>query len=166
MPCQTTALGLLEPTRWCSVPSNKHNQSQPATTSAYDYLVRALQLLEQPRYISPSKLPYSKVADHSWIRNAEAYSDILGSWVAPEDERATCWCTIGVIKAVTKYDPDPEAAYRYCLSIMNAANPAYVAVGSQAAQPTLNDQAESFDTVRKYFQRSIALAHKWAGRIS
>jgi hypothetical protein len=137
--------------------------SKPATTNAYEYLTRALQLLEQPRY-SPAN-PFVpepiRIADHSWIRNSEAWSDQLCKWVAPEDEMASAWCTIGVVKAVTKYDPDPEAAYKYCLSVLNAANPAYVAVGTEQAQPCLNDNAPGFEPIRRYFQRAIALAAKW-----
>lgn len=129
--------------------------NQPATANAYDYLVRALQLLEKPRYSKPTN--GELLAEHSWIRNAEAWSDSLQQHVAPEDERADAWCTIGAVKAVTKYDPDPEAAYRYCLSLLNAANPMYVAEGTSQAQPRLNDNG-SWPLVRGFFQRAIAMA--------
>lgn len=133
--------------------------NQPATTNAYDYLVRALQLLEKPRYGKPSASTHEAplLADNSWITGAEAWSDILNTWVAPENELASAWCTIGVVKAVTKYDPDPDAAYRYVLSILNAANPIYVAEGSSNAQPRLNDNG-SFQLVRGFFQKAIAMA--------
>lgn len=137
--------------------------TQPATANAYDYLTRALQLLEKPRYrtrLSPGEEPY-KLADHSWIKNAEAWSDQLGKHVAPEDEMASAWCTIGVVKAVTKYDSDPDAAYRYVLSILNAANPTYIAEGSANAQPRLND-AGDWPTVRRFFQRGINMALRLA----
>lgn len=136
--------------------------NKPATTSAYDYLTRALQLLEQPRVRMTSTGPLV-VAPNSWIINAEAYSDQLGTHVAPEDEAASAWCTIGVVKAVTKYDPDPEAAYRYCLSVLNAANPMYIAEGSQNAQPALNDEGD-WELVRNFFQRGIAMAAKWSNK--
>lgn len=133
--------------------------NQPATTSAYDYLVRALQLLEKPRYGKPD--PNNHIAPiiepNSWITGAEAWSDKLQKHVAPEDEAADAWCTIGAVKAVTKYDPDPDAAYRYCLSLLNAANPMYVAEGTAQAQPYLNDNG-SWPLVRKLFQKAIAMA--------
>lgn len=136
--------------------------NQPATTSAYDYLVRALQLLEKPRRRPSANrengdIDVVEIAPHSWIQNAEAWSDQLQKHVAPEDERADAWCTIGVIKAVTKYDDNPDAAYRYCLSLLNAANPMYVAEGSSYAQPVLNDRG-SWPLVQKFFQRAIAMA--------
>lgn len=137
--------------------------NQPATSHAYDYLVRALQLLEKPRMgrvhkSSTQDIPDAlmEIAPHSWITGAEAIS-ADGTYVAPEDERAEAWCTIGVVKAVTKYDDNPDAAYRYVLSIMNAANPMYVAEGSSNAQPALNDSG-SFELVQKFFQRAIAMA--------
>lgn len=128
--------------------------NKPATPNAVAYLTRALQLLEKP---GPRNQP------NSWIRNAEALDDQLRH-CKPEDERAQAWCTIGVLKAVTHYDPDPPKAYQYCLSILNLANPAYVATGSKSAQPTLNDRADSFDQVRKYFQRAIQTAMKWEAK--
>lgn len=131
--------------------------NQPATTSAYDYLVRALQLLEKPRYGKSVNGQAPLLAEHSWIRNAEAFSDLLQTHVAPENELASAWCTIGVVKAVTKYDPDPDAAYRYCLSLLNAANPMYVAEGTAQAQPHLNDNG-SWPLVRTFFQKAIAMA--------
>lgn len=139
--------------------------AKPATTNAYEYLVRALQLLEKPRYTYPKTIGSQpiKLADNSWIRNAEAFSDALGKHVNPEDEMASAWCTIGVIKAVTKYDPDPDAAYRYCLSVLNAANPMYVAYGQENAQPHLNDGG-SWELVQRFFQRAINLAAKWSNK--
>lgn len=128
--------------------------NQPATDQAPQYLERALQLLEKP---GPHGQP------NSWITMREAI-DKDGKPCNPESEQAQAWCTIGVIKAVTHYDPDPERAYRYCLSILNLANPAYVATGTYSAQPILNDQATSFETVRRFFQKGIAMAHKMAGR--
>lgn len=124
--------------------------NQPATTQATQYLQRALQLLEKP---GPRNQP------HSWIVGREAI-DSSGMPCAPESEQACAWCTIGVVKAVTHYDPiSPDKAYTYCLSIMNLANPAYVATGNKHAQPELNDEAStSFDTIRRYFQRAIAKA--------
>lgn len=121
--------------------------NQPATTQATQYLQRALALLEKPSPHQP----------HSWITMREAI-DADGHACAPESEQAVAWCTIGVVKAVCHYDPNPEQAYRYCLSILNLANPAYVATGSKYAQPELNDRASSFEQVRKYFQRAIAKA--------
>lgn len=120
--------------------------NQPATTSALEYLSRALQLLEKP---GPKGQP------NSWITGREAIDD-KGYPVNPESEQAQAWCTIGVLKAVTHYDPDPQRAYTYCLSILNLANPAYVATGSRSAQPELNDRATDFSTVRKFFQKAIA----------
>lgn len=135
------------------------NTNQPATANAYEYLVRALQLLEKPRYGKPSNsYPHEAplLAPHSWITGAEAIT-ADGQYVSPEDERADAWCTIGVVKAVTKYDPDPDAAYRYVLSILNAANPMYVAEGTASAQPHLNDNG-SWPLVRKFFQKAITMA--------
>lgn len=145
--------------------------NKPATTNAYEYLTRALQLLEKPRYKTTATqvnpLHYEghavKLADHSWIKNAEAFSDQLGKHVKPEDEMASAWCTIGVIKAVTKYDDDPDAAYRYCLSVLNAANPAYIAEGSSNAQPSLND-AGDWPTVCGFFQRAINMAARFMSK--
>lgn len=136
--------------------------NKPATANACDYLTRALQLLEQPRVRMTPDGP-RQVADHSWITNAEAFSDQLGTHVAPEDESASAWCTIGAVKAVTKYDADPDAAYRYCLSVLNAANPMYIAEGSQNAQPALNDSG-SWELVRGFFQRGIAMAARWSNK--
>lgn len=137
------------------------SKNQPATANAYDYLVRALQLLEKPRYGKPDMQTHQAplLAEHSWIQNAEAFSDMLVKHVAPEDEAASAWCTIGAVKAVTKYDPDPDAAYRYCLSLLNAANAMYIAEGSSNAQPALNDSS-SWPLIRKFFQRGIAMAAK------
>lgn len=135
--------------------------TKPATNHAYDYLVRALQLLEKPRhkiYNGHVELTHA----HSWITGAEAIT-ADGKYVQPEDERADAWCTIGVVKAVTKYDPDPDAAYRYCLSLLNAANPMYIAEGSSNAQPRLNDRG-SFQLVQKFFQRAINMAARLEGR--
>lgn len=114
--------------------------------TAYDYLTRAQQLLEKPRY------PH----EHSWIQFAEAISSD-GHHVAPESEQAQAWCTIGVLKAVTKYDPNPEAAYRYVYSIMNAANAALIAAGSA---PSLNDVSD-YETVINLFEngRTFLLRH-------
>lgn len=125
---------------------------KPATPNAYEYLTRALQLLEKPR----------KNQLHSWIKNAEAIT-ADGTYCEPEDERADAWCTIGAIKAVTKYDDNPDAAYRYCLSVLNAANPMYVAEGSQHAQPTLNDYVADFSLIQRLFQRGIAMAARLSG---
>lgn len=137
----------------------------PATANALAYLTRALALLEKPRWakctpdeVRAGTLPMM-IAEHSWITGAEAIS-IEGVYCEPEDERAQAWCTIGVVKAVTHYDPEPVKAYTYCLSILNLANPAYVATGSKNAQPYLNDTAESFETVRRFFQRGIAYLEK------
>lgn len=123
--------------------------TKPATANAYEYLVRALQLLEKPRPNQP----------HSWIQYHEAI-DEQGHYVEPHSERAVAWCTIGVVKAVTHYDPDPDAAYRYCLSILNAANPAYIATGSNAAQPELNDSG-SWELVHTFFERAINFAARF-----
>jgi hypothetical protein len=127
--------------------------------TAYDYLTRAQLLLEKPRYKYPGTIGSQpiKLEEHSWIRNAEAFSDALGKHVAPEDELASAWCTIGVLKAVTKYDPNPEAAYRYVYSIMNAANAALIAAGSA---PSLNDVSD-YKTVINLFEngRTFLLRH-------
>jgi hypothetical protein len=115
--------------------------------TAYDYLTRAQQLLEKPGPTANS---------HSWIRFAEAIN-AQGVHCAPESEQAQAWCTIGVLKAVTKYDPNPEAAYRYVYSIMNAANAALIAAGSA---PSLNDVSD-YETVINLFEngRTFLLRH-------
>lgn len=132
--------------------------NQPATTQAAAYLQRALLLLEKPR-IRLDRYDKQPIETHpnSWIVGREAI-DAEGYACAPESEQACAWCTIGVLRAVTHYDPDPPTAYTYCISIMNLANPAYVATGSKHAQPELNDRATSFEQVRRYFQRAIAKA--------
>lgn len=125
---------------------------QPATSHAAAYLARALELLEKP---GPKGQP------HSWIKSREAI-DATGQPCSPESEQAQAWCTIGVLKAVTHYDPEPTRAYTYCLSILNAANPLYVANGQRDAQPQINDSGiVTFDTIRRLFQRGIAYAAKW-----
>lgn len=133
------------------------SNNKPATPNASIYLSRALELLEKP---GPNHQP------NSWITMREAI-DQDGHACNPESEQAQAWCTIGVLKAVTHYDPvDPQKAYQYCLSILNLANPAYVATGSKSAQPELNDQAQSFEQVRRYFQRAIQTAMKWEAKTS
>lgn len=136
--------------------NSNNNKPAPATSSAYEYLTRALQLLEKP---GPKQQP------NSWIRDREAIN-AQGEPCSPESEQAEAWCTIGVLKAVTRYDADPEAAYRYCLSVLNAANPLYVATGSKQAQPQINDDPSttSFETIQRLFQKGIALAAKWNNR--
>lgn len=129
--------------------------NQPATVNAAAYLQRALQLLEKP---GPRNQP------HSWITGREAI-DIDGHPCKPESAQAQAWCTIGVIKAVTHYDPDPPRAYTYCQSILNLANPVYIANGQRDAQPSINDDpSTTFDQIRRYFQKGIALAIKWEAK--
>jgi hypothetical protein len=126
-----------------------HNDRVPVLSNqaAYDYLTRAQQLLEKPGPTANS---------HSWIQFAEAINSD-GQLCAPESEQAQAWCTIGVLKAVTKYDPNPEAAYRYVYSIMNAANAALIAAGSA---PSLNDVSD-YETVINLFKngRTFLLRH-------
>lgn len=126
-------------------------KTPPATMNATTYLRRALQLLEAPRRDQQGNITHP----NSWIRNAEA---ILanGQHCEPEDERAVGWCTIGVVKAVTKYDDNPEPAYRYVCSLLDA-SPIVIAHDSL---PSSNDSAETFERVRKTFLRAIALAEK------
>lgn len=117
----------------------------PATT--YDYLTRALQLLEKPGL---------GISGTSWIQMREAVNK-QGQGVAPESEQADAWCVIGVLKAVTQYDANPDAAYRYAYSILNAANPALVAIGGSGlsgAAPSLNDHAYSFSQVQALFENA------------
>lgn len=121
----------------------------PVTSNATEYLTRALQLLEKPR--PPSH-------DNSWIQYAGAIRDD-GTYCEPQDERACAWCTIGAVRAVTFYDDKPEEAYKYCLSILSAANPQTIALGHEGALPYINDGG-SFERVRRMFQRGIALASK------
>jgi len=123
------------------------NQPALSPSTTYNYLSRALNLLEKPGF---------GIAGTSWIQNREAV-DKQGHGVAPESEQADAWCTIGVLKAVTRYDPDPDAAYRYAYSILNAANPALVAIGGSGlagAAPSLNDHAYSFDQVKSLFENA------------
>lgn|SRR5678815_1987835 len=117
-------------------------------TQAYEYLHRALQLLEEPRPPHPN----------SWIQSAEAI-DNEGRYCNPESERAVAWCTIGVVMAVTHYDPHPEEAYKYVLSLLNMANPIAIANDSL---PAVND-THAFETVRRMFQKAMGLALKFGG---
>lgn len=116
--------------------------------TTYNYVTRALQLLEKP---GPG------IQGSSWIKNAEAITtQPKGSiiYVKPEDERAEAWCFIGSLKAVTKYDPNPEAAYLYLYACINAANALLLSAnhstaGKAGAAPQINDNALSFGTVRQ-----------------
>lgn len=122
-----------------------HPVLSPATT--YDYLTRALQLLEKPG---------NGISGTSWIQMREAVNK-RGQGVAPESEQADAWCVIGALKAVTHHDPDPDAAYRYVYSILNAANPVLVAIGGEGlsgAAPALNDHVYSFDQIRSLFENA------------
>lgn len=126
--------------------------NQPATINALSYLQRALQLLESPRRDQQHNI----VHPHSWIKNAEAIA-ANGTHVAPEDERAVAWCTIGVVKAVTKYDENPDAAYRYVCSLLDA-SPIVLAHDRLESS---NDSATDFERVRKTFLRAIKLAERF-----
>lgn len=124
----------------------------PATLNALSYLQRALMLLEQPRTNQQHEVTHP----NSWIRSAEAIQQD-GNHCAPEDERAVAWCTIGVVKAVTKYDDNPDAAYRYVCSLLDA-SPVVLSHGSL---PSSNDTADTFERVRKTFLRAIKLAERF-----
>lgn len=119
-------------------------------TQASIYLQRALTMLEKP---GPRNQP------HSWIQNAEAIRDD-GTHCKPEDERAAAWCTIGVVRAVTYYDPNPTSAYTYLLSLLNMANPIAIA---QDTLPQVNDYATSFTTVQNMFRKAINLTIRFGG---
>lgn len=114
---------------------------------AYDYLARALQLLEQP-------CEYNK--PNSWIQGYEAITQ-EGLSCAPESELAVAWCTIGVVRAVTHYDQAPDAAYRYILALLNMANPIAIA---QNNLPSVND-THTFQVVQRMFQKAKVLTIKF-----
>lgn len=116
----------------------------PATV-AYEYLDRALQMLDKPR-------PNNNV-DNSWIQHAEAIK-ADGTYCMPEDEQAVAWCTIGVVKAVTHYDPNPDQAYTYLLSLLNMANP--IAIANDTL-PNVND-TNAYAVVRNMFIKAMNLA--------
>lgn len=107
-------------------------------TTAYDYLDRAQQLLQ-----------------HGWIQGREAI-DKDGNSCPPESDLAVAYCEIGAVKAVTHYDPDPDVAYRYCLSILDAANALVIEKGSV---PAVNDTTthehvlQMFDRAKQYLIR-------------
>lgn len=112
--------------------------------ACYDRIDRALSLLEKPG---------KGIGGSSWIQYAEAITP-SGIHCAPESEQADAWCVIGVLKAVSAHDPDPQASYCYLYSLLNLANTQLVAIGGsglQGAAPTLNDHAYDFATVRQLF---------------
>lgn len=118
---------------------------------AYDYLNRALLLLEKPSSYNNSP--------HSWIQGREAVR-ADGTGCAPESEQAVAWCTIGVVRAVTYYDQtSPDAAYKYILSLLNMANPI---VFTKDSLPGVND-THAFSTVQRMFEKAKVLAIKFGG---
>lgn len=127
-------------------------KTPPATMNAATYLRRALQLLEAPRRDQQGNITHP----NSWIRHAEAIQ-ANGQHCEPESEQAVGWCTIGVVKAVTKYDPSPEPAYRYVCSLLDA-SPVVIANDSL---PSSNDSASDFSRVRQTFLRAIKLAERF-----
>ena len=124
------------------------SQAVVPATMAYQYLNRAQQLLEKPRENQP----------HSWIQGAGAIN-IDGHPVSPESEQAVAWCTIGVVRAVTHYDPNPDEAYKYILSLLNMANPRVIEAGSI---PQVNDRT-AFQQVIHMFEKAKVLAMKFGG---
>lgn len=121
-----------------------------APALAYEYLNRALLLLEKPcEYNGKS---------NSWIQGREAIT-ADGLSCAPESELAVAWCTIGVVRAVTHYDPVPDAAYRYILSLLNMANPIVITNGSL---PGVND-THAFQVVQRMFEKAKILAIRFEG---
>lgn len=112
----------------------KPNAPALLTDLAYTYLDRAQQLLA-----------------HGWVKGREAV-DKDGISCAPESDLAVAYCEIGAIKAVTHYDQDPDAAYRYVMSILSAANAMVYAKGSV---PSVNDsQATTQEYVLRMFDKA------------
>jgi hypothetical protein len=127
------------------------------------YLSRALQLLEAPCVQHMSTGHVANKA-HSWIQGQLAV-DAKGYQVPPESDLAVAYCEIGAIKAVTHYDQQPEAAYKYVTAILHAANPAAIVAVRGAHNtggvPTINDHPyTTFERVRKMFTRAIHWSEK------
>ena len=115
----------------------------------YDYLTRALQLLEAPRYNTKMEV----IANNSWVQNTLAIQ-ADGVHCDPRSDLAVAYCTLGAIQAVT---PDDRIA-TYVNSIIDMANPSIVASGSI---PNVNDHARSFERVQRLFHRAQELVTKW-----
>lgn len=126
-----------------------------APQDTYEYLRRALQLLEAPRAGNP------QAPCNSWIKGREAV-DINGNSCSPESDLAVAYCEIGAVRAVTHYasdDPVVRAAtYNYVLSILQAANPMAINAGSV---PSVNDNPDTeFSRVQRMFHKAMAFVEK------
>jgi len=122
-----------------------------------EYLNRVIELLSAPRRDSQGRITH----DHSWIRHAEAI-DANGNHCSPKSDLAVAYCTIGAVRAVTLYDPNPEQAYKYVLSIIDAANPEVVANANPytGGIPHVNDSHE-FQRVIKMLNKAKTLVARW-----
>lgn len=49
--------------------------------------------------------------------------DSNGKPVDPHSDLAVKYCTRGALEAIAYYEPDPQGVIKYCVSIINAANP-------------------------------------------
>lgn len=115
-----------------------------------------------------------KLITSGWVQGCLAV-DEDGHHVQPQSERAVKWCELGAIQAATYYidGGQPEGpAYRYALSIFNAANTNILAestfVGS--AVPNINDNRGTnhekvigmFQKAKRWLEKQQAVAAgKW-----
>lgn len=140
---------------WSDVKMVNQTQTQTTTNTpalplidVYTYLDRAEALLRAPSHHNPN---------HSWIQGSLAI-DHEGNSCEPESDLAVAYCEIGAVKAVTFYAPNPEQAYQYVVSVLHAANPRAIKAihysDKMGGIPTINDDATSFDSIIKMFQRA------------
>lgn len=127
----------------------------PQTT--YDYLGRVIELLNAPRRNTSGRITH----DHSWIQHAEAI-DQASNHCSPKSDLAVAYCTIGAVRAITLYDDQPDEAYKYVCSIIDAANPQVVvnAHGLQGGIPRVNDSHE-FQRVINMLRKAQLLVSRW-----